>query len=126
MADAVILLVLVLAALWGLNRGLVGPLVGEFAFVISLFAVYRLHADRVLWPLLPRFAASLVAVAGLTLVLGILLRPLARGPVEVSRRDVNRPTRLHWLGSGQQGDWFWDAFLVFVSRLTARRLAAGC
>jgi uncharacterized membrane protein required for colicin V production len=78
MADAVILLVLVLAALWGLNRGLVGPLLGEIAFVVSLFAVYRLHADRVLWPVVPHFAASLVALAGLTLVIGILLRPLAR------------------------------------------------
>jgi hypothetical protein len=42
---------------------------------------------------------------------GIQLHPGAEGPVEANRRDINRPTRLRWLGSGRQGECYWDAYM---------------
>jgi uncharacterized RDD family membrane protein YckC len=42
---------------------------------------------------------------------GIQLHPGSEGPVAANRREVNRPTRLRWLGSGRQGEFFWDAYL---------------
>jgi hypothetical protein len=41
-------------------------------------------------------------------------RPLAQGPLPAARRNLHRPTRLRWLGGGQQGSRCWDAFLAPV------------
>jgi hypothetical protein len=40
------------------------------------------------------------------------MRPLSESPVDRSRQDVDRRTRLRWLASGKQGDMQWDAILA--------------
>ncbi len=40
------------------------------------------------------------------------LRPASEPPLEQARRDVDRRTRLRWLGCGRLGDWQWDALLA--------------
>jgi hypothetical protein len=40
------------------------------------------------------------------------LRPREAPPLPESRREIGRPTRLRWLGGGQEGAWRWDAFLA--------------
>lgn len=42
----------------------------------------------------------------------IWLRPVACYGFDAKRRSVSRPTRWRWLGSGQQGEQCWDAFLA--------------
>jgi uncharacterized RDD family membrane protein YckC len=40
------------------------------------------------------------------------LRPLSAPPLDRTRRDVGRRTRLRWLGSGKLGELQWDAILA--------------
>jgi hypothetical protein len=42
----------------------------------------------------------------------VWLRPAGAAPLERARREVNRSTRLRWLGCGAQAEWQWDAFLA--------------
>jgi uncharacterized RDD family membrane protein YckC len=42
----------------------------------------------------------------------IWLRPLSAPPLDQTRREVGRRTRLRWLACGRQGDLQWDAILA--------------
>jgi uncharacterized RDD family membrane protein YckC len=51
------------------------------------------------------------------------LRSQAEGPVPPVPRDIPRPTRLRWLGSGVQGAYLWDAFVCPAGRPLADLVA---
>lgn len=42
----------------------------------------------------------------------IWLRAATAPPLDATRRDIGRRTRLRWLASGRQGEWQWDAILA--------------
>ncbi|HMF18618.1 MAG TPA: protein kinase [Gemmataceae bacterium] len=42
----------------------------------------------------------------------IWLRPISEPPLDRTRRDIGRRTRLRWLACGKQGDLQWDAILA--------------
>jgi hypothetical protein len=74
-------------------------LVGSF----QVQGVVRADAqDRVLLALSP----------GLGRQVWLWLRPTQAPPVPARRRDLDRATRLRWLGSGEQDGWRWDAFFA--------------
>jgi len=43
---------------------------------------------------------------------GLWLRPHTAPPLNPTRRDLHRPTRLRWLTGGLEGDQRWDAFVA--------------
>ncbi|MHB8507113.1 MAG: CvpA family protein [Candidatus Dormibacteria bacterium] len=77
MADLVIVAIFALAIYLGLRRGLVGPLVGEFAFFLALALTARFHGlgDHLL-PNLPTFVVSALMVTVISLLLGLLATPV--------------------------------------------------
>lgn len=77
-ADAVIILVLLAGIYIGISRGLIGPLVSEGAFLVSLYLVLHLHGlfDTVLPFGFIRTGVSIVLVIVLSFALRLLARPV--------------------------------------------------
>jgi uncharacterized membrane protein required for colicin V production len=78
MADLVIIVVLLAGLFIGFRRGLIGPLVTECAFLISLYLVLHLHwlFDAALPFGFARTGVSIVLILVLTFALRLLARPL--------------------------------------------------
>jgi uncharacterized membrane protein required for colicin V production len=77
-ADLVIILVLLGGGYIGISRGLVGPLVTEGAFLVSLYVVLHLHGffDTALPFGFIRTGVSIFLILVLTFVLRLLARPV--------------------------------------------------
>jgi uncharacterized membrane protein required for colicin V production len=102
LADAVILLVLAIAILWGLRRGLIRPLIGEAAFLIAIALSVQFHSVfEVLAPkAIPRFMVGFLSVIVLSFAIGFAAKPLAtmlRALPVVRDLDIVAGTILHGL-----------------------------
>ncbi len=53
----------------------------------------------------------------------IWLRPSGDAPLSQARRDCARPSRLRWLGCGEQSAWQWDAFPAPAGRPLSETVA---
>jgi hypothetical protein len=80
LADAVILLVIALAVLWGLRRGLIQPLMGEVAFLLAIAISVQFHGffEALVPKVVPRFMVGFLTVIVLSFGLGLAAQPLVK------------------------------------------------